>query len=60
MRSGWNPTKSSELLFLSLFFFFFEEHIWGLIREQHEAGVGGGRFTYAVWVQRFGRFIGVV
>jgi hypothetical protein len=46
--------RASFPLSLSLSLSFFGEHIWGPIREPHEAGVGGGRFTSAIWVQQFG------
>jgi hypothetical protein len=47
-RSSQNLTKIQQASFSFLFFFiiiiiifFFYEQIWGPIREQHEAGVGG-------------------
>jgi hypothetical protein len=48
-RSGRNPAKIRRASFSLSLFFFFDEQIWGLIRERHEAGVGGGRFIGAVW-----------
>jgi hypothetical protein len=51
----WPESGQNLASFFSSFFFFFYEQIWGPIRELHEAGVGGGRFTGVAWV-RSGRF----